>query len=521
MRAIAVTAPGGNRPPPEIVTRVVNEIAKRAAKLKKILNRLDKLFGRLSAPRFRLALKLLEAELIGSAPDRAVIAAMLSVPGIAIDLGAGASSAAKETPSSMSLGTEVHEHLQREYRSYCLSPRFVGLRAKPFVRGAVVQDGTVYYHAMLGVPLRNAARSLRDASLYALLFARLPETVVQQFIGNQRMDHVWSMYREDTVDMRCCQVWEIKPLRSAAIGVYQELQYRHAFNLVNAALLDISDLVTSGSARGAVRKRGQFLKGMYFSVQTPLIAGLDTNWIPMKRAFVVGRKQGRPLLAVPLTVPQLPGLLLYVLLQVPTVVLVALSALLARTIADQLEKLVRDCARFVEQVLRALAEAALGALLALAMFVVAVMFWEALAAGGALEALAALARLAARFAPALGTSVMPANLSRSDLTAGTASGGSTPASASLPKALFDLAQREKLKLLAPPSVVGDEVVVQLAPVEQVSGPRVPVIDIAVGHVRVRGLPASARPIVDALAQIGVAIGAGVFAEFLGDRTPQA
>src|SRR5262249_41700386 len=75
LRAIAAITPGGDRPPNEIVTRVEREIAKRAAKLKKVLDRLEKLFGKITAPRFRLALRMLQDELMGSAPDRAVIAA--------------------------------------------------------------------------------------------------------------------------------------------------------------------------------------------------------------------------------------------------------------------------------------------------------------------------------------------------------------------------------------------------------------------------------------------------------------
>ena len=517
LAAMAAVGPGGKLPK-EIVSRVVSEIAKRAGKLKKVLNRLEKIFGKITAPRFRLALKLLEAEVVGSAPDRAVIAALLAVPGFLADLAFEVGSGAKESKSTRNTGTEVHEFLQREYRSLWASPKLVGKGASPFVRGAVVQDGIAYFKSMSGTPLARAARSEADGSLYALLFARLPERAIGQVIGNKTMDQVWSMYREDVLDMRCGEVWEIKPMRSAAIGVYQEMQYRHSFNLVNALMLDIRDLFAAGSVSGLLGKRMKFYKGLKgFSREVPLIPGLDANWVPIKRAFVVGRSEGRPRLAVPMTVPQLPGLLLYVLLELPAAALLVLSGVLAKAIADQLEKLARDYAKFVEEVLEALARVALAALAALAMGVVVLLFWESLAVGGAMEGLAALARLLARFAPALsaGAALAPG------LTSAEPEAGAPSGQGSLPRALMEVARQAKLKVLAPPRVVGDEVVVQLAPVEQGSGPHVPVIDVALGNVRVCGLPASARPIVDALAQMGAAIAAGVFAEFLGEKKGQA
>jgi hypothetical protein len=523
LRALAVTAPGGNGLPNEIVTRVTREIAKRAAKLIKIMRRLDNLFGKIAAPRFRLALKLLKAELLGPAQHRAIIGALMSVPGFLADLAMEVRPGAKEAPSSRSLGNEAHEHLQREYRNHWTSPKFVDPTSNPFVRGAVVQDGLAYYFSIVGVPLARAAKSRRDGSLYALLFARLPERVVRQFVGDETMDNVWSMYREDVLDMRTGEVWEIKPMRSTALGVYQELQYRHSFNLVNAMLLDVRDMITAGgSVAGKLGKRAKFLTGLQFSREAPLIGGLDLNWMPIKRAFVVGRKSGRPLLAVPMTVPQLPGLLLYVLLRVPTAALAVLAGVLAKQIADLLEKLARDYAKRVEYVLYVLVEAIKGALMGLAFLAIAFLFWYALAGGAAAEALVVLGRLIMQFAPALGAvTAVPALLPGAG-DSGAPGGGAASGPRSLLQQLMEFARAEKLELLAPPTVVGDELVVQLAPVKQEGrGQGMPVIDIAVTNVRVCGLPASARPIVDALAQIAAAVGAGVFAEFLGEKPVQA
>jgi hypothetical protein len=523
LRAFLVTGPGGDQWSKDIERRVAKEIANRAAKLKKVMERLDRIFGKISAPRFRLALQLLRAELIGGLPDRAVIGLSMSVPGFLADLAVGADPSAEEARSSLSIGTEVHEYLQREYRSFWTSPRLIGRSATPWIRAFVVQDSVVYYNVMIGSPLDRAAKTRQppDGSLWALLYARLPEDVVGKIIGNKPRDHVWSMYREDTLDMRIGEVWEIKPMRSAAIGVYQEMQYRHAFNLVNALMLDVRDILATGPAKGVLRKRAAFFKGLSFSRELPLIGGLDQAWAPIKRAFVLQRKKGQPLLVVPMTVPQLPGLLLYVLLRVPAELLFVFSALLAKTIAEQLEKIARDYAKFVEQVLQALAQLALALLASVAVLVVVAFFWEALAGGAAAaRALAALAELIARFAPALGASLVPSATSTTDEGSGPASGAAPGESGSLLKKLMDMAQQEKLKLLVPPRVVGEELVVQLAPVEQRGGSRMPVIDVAVGNVRVCGLPASARPIVDALAQIGVTVAAGVFTEFLGKKKGQ-
>ena len=220
------------------------------------------------------------------------------------------------------------------------------------------------------------------------MIARLPDYLLTQHLVGPLINRYWALYREDTLDMRCGELWEIKPMRSAAIGVFQEFQYRHAFNLVNALMQDVVDVLAGGGGKkGGLAKRAPFFKGIgYFSRPDSLIPGLDLNWVSLKRPFTVGAKgPGRPLLAVPLTVPQLPGLLLYVLLDIPVAGLIALSALLAKALQDAIEKMARDYANRVQQILEALAQVALGILLALGMVVVFFLFWEILAVGAQLR----------------------------------------------------------------------------------------------------------------------------------------
>ena len=151
LQSFAVTGPSSRQLPEETVRRTTQEIIKRLTKLKKLMEKLEKFFPSLTAPRFRKAL-LAQTELWATAPNRAVIAAFMAVPGFLVDLAVGAGSQAREVPSNIDLGNEADDYLQKRYRSHWVSPRFVGRSPTPFARGPVVQDGMVYQNAILGIP---------------------------------------------------------------------------------------------------------------------------------------------------------------------------------------------------------------------------------------------------------------------------------------------------------------------------------------------------------------------------------
>jgi Ca2+/Na+ antiporter len=266
--------------------------------------------------------------------------------------------------SSGTLGTEVHQRLQEEYR-------------RNRIRNVIVQESMVYFNNW-ATPLAKAQAS--DVNLFALSIARasvLWDT--QQIVAHALTDEISFSLRDDNLDLTLGTEWEIKPILGTAVGVVQEMAYRTFYNFVAAFLADMPMLVppTIGKApQGWVTRDHVF-------------AGTKLHWPeilsnPVRLVGGFGRVPRKSISLV--TVDSLPGLLLYLTYD--------FNPVTTFVIAKALEKLLNSIAKRIDKAFPILVEGLVAAFMFLAATVVAVGLIVALVSGAAEIAAAVEAAMA-------------------------------------------------------------------------------------------------------------------------------
>ncbi len=309
--------PGGKWNP-ETVVRMVRRLILRW--LKELNNQ------NLPGPNTKRVAAEIEAELLGPFEVRLVVGLVLTTGGIAIygvddltELLRGQSPAAVPggvpgspvTPrnAAAQMGTEVHEVLQEEYRS---SPA----RAL----NVIVQESTVYTR---GTGQRLEQVALQDANLAALYLARDVYLLrIRQALSKNPSglaEEVRNALRDDNLDLTMGAIWEIKPIRGAALGVVQEFTYRSFFNFYAALVQDVPSLrqiLRPGKVSWATRDH--------------VLPGTTALWgeVVAKPARHIRGRVGRyPTMSVLLvTVDPLPGIVLYIRLDMPVALVYLLAA---------------------------------------------------------------------------------------------------------------------------------------------------------------------------------------------------
>jgi hypothetical protein len=412
---------GPRRPKTPLDTRIDRAIGELRKRIGKQLDQFDKLITRYldksTMPRTGRVAVALGAE-HQTLHRRLAIATVFGAGGVAIDLanrfaqvGRADGVLAEEWErvkrffrgdigSDKDLGNDVQRRLQKGYRQQHLRKirKPVG---PPF---QLLQEKRLYADGLReqSVTLAAGAQIGADGSLRALHYARQPSRALAFALS----DAFENEFREDCLDLRRTELWEIKPIRSSALGVIQEFHYRGSFNLVNAMLQDLAALPADSSLRTIAQKMGILHEGP-FSCPQGAHAGTSNTWDKggIKRPWVDRSRKDRrgqvmPRAVFVVTVPdQLPGLVIYVIFivrgEIGAALLAAIAAVIERLLrryAQDLEKLVRDIERGVTVVVGlVLAAAIVYFLLLLALEAIAALSGAAAALAALLtEALAAL-----------------------------------------------------------------------------------------------------------------------------------
>jgi|GEM_PF-3732587 len=338
--------------PDPIQKKIEEQIKKRFGRMRDILKRLNTLLGRIKAERLKTALMMLENEFEDPKQffERLAIGFVFSGAGLIADPVVEIfGKSRKEMPSNKKLGNEVHEILQERYRGRLSTPTSIITAPvnKKYIKDYILQDNQVYWSQKNSEELSRLAWKESDGTLIALVFARYDEYFFRKFVGEGFIHkNIYSMYREDTLDLLKSVVYEIKPVRSAFFGVIQELQYRHSFNMAHAAMMDLFESI--GNKKFLLKL---LPKIKYFSSSNPYVfSGDGMLWSGYLTPFSVEDKNGR-YVAVPFSVTLLPGLLLYILLKSPALErLILLAPPLAEKFRDRIENEANKLAKAVQTV---------------------------------------------------------------------------------------------------------------------------------------------------------------------------
>jgi hypothetical protein len=274
----------------------------------------------------------------------------------------------------MPMGIELHQVLQKEYRT--AATRYAQL---------LVQESVVYLGGR-SFPLREAM--LRDDSLLALFLARdaylltVRDSLKKQ--GGPLAQEIERNLRDDNVNLAIGEIWEIKPIRSAALGVAQEFTYRSLFNFFVALIKDLP------AVRALVQPTSRPLR----FTREHLSPGTAVHWpeVRAKVRTVGGGVTGFPQQTIFVTVlDALPGLVLYLRYDIP-VGLVALTAEALRRLLNELAARLRQGFRKVVPIILFTLLAVLVVLLVIILIILIVKLGAALVAalGAAAAGLAAL-----------------------------------------------------------------------------------------------------------------------------------
>ena len=441
-----VISSGGGPPRPSVDARIDRAIGEIQRRVVSQLNRLGELLGsyaaRMPLRRTVKAAAALDKEIL-TLHRRLAVAAFFTMGGTAVDLANEfvedpdsaqvlrdvwekiKRSFGRDVGSDRDLGQDIQEKLQAVYRAEYLRP----VRAKNEPVYAILQENRVYVDRRnpKGIPLSLAAKG-GDGSVRALHYARQP-----YIIALSKLDRDFeNAFREDCLDIRMAELWEIKPIRGAMLGVAQELHYRASFNLVNALLQDGVELLGgSQSGLGVLDKLPRILSPrLRFSCPDGVRPGTSGVWDLVKRFPIIDvnlKRKGKivPRVVFIVTIPdQLPGLVLYIVFIVPDLLAPGVAAILA-ALAATLERLLRkyadDLRGAVEDIERGVAIAA-GLIIGAAMIYELYLLAAAAAVGaGAMEAIGAalaaaigvLQRAASDGDPVLGaTAVSPGEATR-------------------------------------------------------------------------------------------------------------
>jgi hypothetical protein len=402
--------------PKGVIDRIAKSIEKRLIDLKKRVPLLRKLLRKLPTKTFDKFTDLLEKEL-PIYVKRAVVAAVVQVAGIAIKPAeAGMQMAGgkswRDLRSDPDIGAQVHTELQDSYLEQWLNTAQLARSRAAGVNDFVLEEGRVYRHmADNGKELKRDLAISRDASIFAFWAARSPFQAMP--VIKKMSDKNLGIYREDCVHQMAQSVWEIKPIRSAAYAVFQEFHYRWAFNLANALVQDLL-LALPGMSAIAGKKVPRVLRRLGgVSLPDGLVSGSVIWWKPCKASVsnLTSSYKKRPpkngsYFAIVVTVPQMPGVVLYVTFDLPIEYLLVLVPLVNNAIS-RLAKATQDLIDKVEEA----AAVAVRALIATLAFVGAVVLFAAVFAAfvgsapawvpalGAVAAVMVIAMVASKLAP--------------------------------------------------------------------------------------------------------------------------
>jgi hypothetical protein len=117
-----------------------------------------------------------------------------------------------------------------------------------------------------------------------------------------------SRLRADLINAARGHIWEIKPVRSAVLGVWQETMYRVSFNIVRRFLLYVSKLPRH---RPISLESGSAWLGIHSAWTTTDAA---TPFLFTLSPIFVTTTAGLPAVAVPFQLSMLPGLVPYVVI---------------------------------------------------------------------------------------------------------------------------------------------------------------------------------------------------------------
>ena len=290
--------------------------------------------------------------------------------------------------STTALGMKVEARLQRRFRDNNLpAPKGVASQA-PY---QVLQNYRFWRFREGELPRGDESDKLsivsiahEDGSVRAFYYARKPAEIAQMtepFLTNGMV--------EDCVDMRpgFREVWEIKPVRSAVLGVVQEMHYRSTFNLVNALFQDFFEDSTS-------KFRNIVVGVERFSLPAGTVSGNSGSWDLAKAAFVTipPPKRGKQQLVLVATIPNdLPGLVIYLIFEIDDET--ALNEALLAEIAKLLQQLLRDAAKGAQEAIDAAEDrlrSAASALIVAAAALAVILLLPEIAVGDAIAVVGAL-----------------------------------------------------------------------------------------------------------------------------------
>lgn len=409
--------------PKGMIDRTAKAIEKRLADLRTRIPIIRRLLRNLPTKTFDTYVDLVERELPRYV-SRAVVATVIQFVGIAIKpMEAGLKLAGggtwRDMRSDSDIGAQVHEELQDSYRETWMgkarsltAPMTVARNAAAGKTDFILQEGRVYRRlSSLSRPLKSDAAISRDASVYAFWLARAPFQAAPAI--KKLSDKDLGIYREDSVHMQAQSVWEIKPIRSASYAVFQEFHYRWAFNLTNALVQD-AILALPGLSAVAGKKLPRALRNLgSISLPNGIASGTGVWWQGCKKSIsnLTSNRKRRPpkygtYFAVVLTVPQLPGVVLYVPFDLPYEYLAVLAPAVNAAIS-RLAKQTQDLIDLLEKAAETVVVALLAALAAIGTLVLMAMVFAAFAgtapawlpAAGAFATVMALLLAASNLAP--------------------------------------------------------------------------------------------------------------------------
>jgi hypothetical protein len=290
-----------------------------------------------TAKRTTAAAAAIEFELKYRYSVREAVATALSLGGHLLigtnDLDNDLQELAQGTPSSATLGADIHKRFQEDYRN-----------ARIPLNHIIEQDDLVY-----GLSLGLAARGRRLGDLAfesphvefaAMYLARQSikpiDLSLQQVPAVQKMLK-WSI-RDDNTNFSDGCIFEIKPVRSAWLGVAQEMYYRSSYNMWMAIFQDFPTLPMA-----AAKIFGQALTPGAIMCEW-LHGGTAAEWPEANNArggvkpFVKG---GQTFTVMTTCVDALPGLLLYWIFDLPVWVLKLLYDFLQSKANDLVNKVQR------------------------------------------------------------------------------------------------------------------------------------------------------------------------------------
>lgn len=260
-----------------------------------------------------------------------------------------------EVAADKDVGNLVHRVLQQRYVG-ALSSRH-DITMERGISLHVTGPGVLRATGQPTVPLRVLARPELDPDAFWRIL---------RFALNGAKFHRASWLRADLVDRDTdpfASIWEIKPIRSAVGGVWQEAFYRISFNILRAILLEqpeyalspLTPPLCSGSGFGPPHTLSAIL------VNAPLGSLLQGPGGG-------GASAPASAVAVPFEFSQLPGLVMYVVLTVP-------MKKLREAVERMMRRVLRDLGERAQELLSKLATLAdflIKALLVLVCVVVAV-----------------------------------------------------------------------------------------------------------------------------------------------------